>query len=73
MAAPVTLHLWAGWPHVLRAQQFDPPALERVFREAQLAEEADGRGSFGHGWTSVGEYFGVRRLDAAFGWRASGR
>lgn len=39
MAAPATLHLWAGWPHVLRAQQFDPPALERVFREARLAEE----------------------------------
>jgi aspartate carbamoyltransferase catalytic subunit len=39
MAAPVTLHLWAGWPHVLRAQQFDPPALDCLFREAQLAEE----------------------------------
>ena len=39
MAAPATLHLWAGWPHVLRAQQFDPPALDRVFREARLAEE----------------------------------
>jgi len=39
MAAPATLHLWAGWPHVLRAQQFDPQALDRVFREARLAEE----------------------------------
>jgi aspartate carbamoyltransferase catalytic subunit len=39
MAAPATLHLWTGWPHVLRAQQFDPPALESVFREAKLAEE----------------------------------
>ncbi len=39
MAAPVTLHLWTGWPHVLRAQQFDPPALDCVFREARLAEE----------------------------------
>ena len=39
MAAPATLHLWAGWPHVLRAQQFDPAALERVFSEARLAEE----------------------------------
>jgi aspartate carbamoyltransferase catalytic subunit len=39
MAAPTALHLWAGWPHVLRAQQFDPPALESVFREARLAEE----------------------------------
>ena len=44
MAAPVTLHLWAGWPHVLRAQQFDPPALERIFREAQLAEEITNSG-----------------------------
>jgi aspartate carbamoyltransferase catalytic subunit len=39
MAAPATLHLWTGWPHVLRAQQFDPPALDCVFREAKLAEE----------------------------------
>jgi aspartate carbamoyltransferase catalytic subunit len=39
MAAPATLHLWTGWPHVLRAQQFDPQALDSVFREAQLAEE----------------------------------
>ena len=39
MAAPATLHLWTGWPHVLRAQQFDPPALESVFNEARLAEE----------------------------------
>jgi aspartate carbamoyltransferase catalytic subunit len=39
MAAPVTLHLWTGWPHVLRAQQFDPAALDRIFREARLAEE----------------------------------
>jgi aspartate carbamoyltransferase catalytic subunit len=39
MAAPTTLRLWAGWPHVLRAQQFDPMALECVFREARLAEE----------------------------------
>jgi aspartate carbamoyltransferase catalytic subunit len=39
MAAPATLHLWAGWPHVLRAQQFDIPALDCVFREARLAEE----------------------------------
>ena len=44
MAAPATLYLWAGWPHVLRAQQFDPPALERVFREAQLAEEITNSG-----------------------------
>jgi aspartate carbamoyltransferase catalytic subunit len=39
MAAPAALHLWTGWPHVLRAQQFDPAALESVFREAQLAED----------------------------------
>jgi aspartate carbamoyltransferase catalytic subunit len=39
MAAPATLHLWTGWPHVLRAQQFDPPALDSIFREAKLAEE----------------------------------
>ena len=39
MAAPAALHLWTGWPHVLRAQQFDPAALDRVFREARLAEE----------------------------------
>jgi aspartate carbamoyltransferase catalytic subunit len=39
MAAPATLHLWTGWPHVLRGQQFDPPALDCVFREAKLAEE----------------------------------
>jgi aspartate carbamoyltransferase catalytic subunit len=39
MAAPVALHLWAGWPHVLRAQQFDPPSLDCLFKEAQLAEE----------------------------------
>ena len=39
MAAPVTLHLWTGWPHVLRSQQFDLPALDCVFREARLAEE----------------------------------
>ncbi len=39
MPAPATLHLWTGWPHVLRSQQFDPPALETVFREARLAEE----------------------------------
>jgi len=39
MAAPATLHLWTGWPHVLRAQQFDPPALNSIFREAKLAEE----------------------------------
>ncbi len=46
MAAPAALQLWAGWPHVLRAQQFDPPALDCVFREAQLAEEIiDGGGS----------------------------
>src|SRR5579871_2889 len=38
MVAPATL-LWAGWPHVLRAQQFDPPSLDRVFQEARLAEE----------------------------------
>ncbi len=46
MAAPTALQLWAGWPHVLRAQQFDPPALDCVFREAHLAEEIiDGGGS----------------------------
>jgi aspartate carbamoyltransferase catalytic subunit len=39
MSVPATLRLWAGWPHVLRSQQFDPPALETVFREARLAEE----------------------------------
>jgi len=39
MAAPATVHLWTGWPHVLRAQQFDPEALEYVFREARIAEE----------------------------------
>ncbi len=39
MVAPATLHLWAGWPHVLRAQQFDPASLDCVFREARLAEE----------------------------------
>ncbi len=39
MAAPATLHLWTGWPHILRAQQFDPTALECVFSEARLAEE----------------------------------
>jgi aspartate carbamoyltransferase catalytic subunit len=39
MAAPAALRLWAGWPHVLRSQQFDPEALECVFREARLAEE----------------------------------
>jgi aspartate carbamoyltransferase catalytic subunit len=39
MAVPATVHLWAGWPHVLRAQQFDPAALDCVFREARLAEE----------------------------------
>jgi len=39
MAAPTALRLWAGWPHVLRAQQFDPAALDCVFREARLAEE----------------------------------
>jgi aspartate carbamoyltransferase catalytic subunit len=39
MAATATLHLWAGWPHVLRSQQFDIPALDCVFREARLAEE----------------------------------
>ncbi len=39
MAAPATPHLWTGWPHVLRAQQFDPPALDGIFREAKLAEE----------------------------------
>jgi aspartate carbamoyltransferase catalytic subunit len=39
MAAPAALHLWTGWPHVLRAQQFDPPSLECLFREAHLAEE----------------------------------
>ncbi len=38
MVAPATL-LWAGWPHVLRAQQFDPQSLDRVFQEARLAEE----------------------------------
>ena len=39
MARTAALHLWTGWPHVLRAQQFDPSSLESVFREAQLAEE----------------------------------
>lgn len=39
MTRTATLHLWTGWPHVLRAQQFDPPALDSVFREAKLAEE----------------------------------
>src|SRR5438445_3273868 len=39
MAAPPAVHLWAGWPHVLRAQQFDPGSLDCVFREARLAEE----------------------------------
>jgi len=39
MTRTATLHLWTGWPHVLRAQQFDPPALDCVFREAKLAEE----------------------------------
>jgi len=39
MAAPAILHLWTGWPHVLRSQQFDPPALDCVFHEARLAEE----------------------------------
>ncbi|HLW61018.1 MAG TPA: aspartate carbamoyltransferase [bacterium] len=44
MVAPAILHLWTGWPHVLRAQQFDPASLDRIFREARLAEEITNSG-----------------------------
>jgi aspartate carbamoyltransferase catalytic subunit len=44
MSVPAILHLWAGWPHVLRSQQFDPQALDRVFHEARLAEEITNSG-----------------------------